>query len=399
MKRLLKKLLTPLKILVTVVILALIFKKFQIGWSDITEAIRNSNPVWWIASLGTQFLAILFSIQRWNVLLRGQELKVPFGHLSSTYMVGRFLGTFTPTGVGLEAYKAYDIARYTGKATESVAVVFIEKTVVTFLSLSFLVIVSLFFVQLAPMFLYAFFAFFAVLLVLATILLFRPHVIEKLLLINFPGRAKVEGILKKAVESFTMYSKNRTPLVVSLFFGVFVYLSLFATYYTNSRALGVPEPTKGFVEKVPLTESTVRLLQSEGIEFIETGESEGGTPTAQVLLTPAERQELGGKGLKVIAGGLVEEGRKGLSLRDVYIVGPLTQIATMIPLSIAGIGLREGAFAGLTKSLGIWIGPRTVLTATMWYFVSIAINVIGAILFLARKTDYAKTIDEMKKRG
>jgi uncharacterized membrane protein YbhN (UPF0104 family) len=393
-----KRLLTPLKILVTVVILILIFKKFQIGWGDITQAIRNSSPMWWLASLGTQFLAILFSIQRWNVLLKGQRLAIPFGHLTSTYMVGRFLGTFTPTGVGLEAYKAYDIARYTGKTTESVAVVFIEKTVVTFLSLSFLVIVSLFFVKLAPLFLYAFFAFFAVLLILAMILLFKPSLIEKVLLIGFPGRAKIEGILKTAIESFTMYSRNKAPLAVSLVFGVLVYLSLFATYYTNSKALRVPEPTRGTIGEMALTPQARQVLQSANIEFIETGGTEGNVPVAQVLLSPAEREVLAGQGLSLLEGKGGEEGRKGLSLRDIYIVGPLTQIATMIPLSIAGIGLREGAFAGLTKSLGIWIGPKTVLTATMWYFVSIAINIIGAILFLARKTDYAKTIDEMKKR-
>jgi uncharacterized protein (TIRG00374 family) len=394
-----KKLLTPLKILVTVIILVLIFKKFQIGWTDITTAIGNSKPSWWLASLATQFLAILFSILRWNVLLKGMRLDVPFRHLTSTYMVGRFLGTFTPTGVGLEAYKAYDIARYTGKTTESVAVVFIEKTVVTFLSLSFLVIVSLFFVKLAPMFLYAFFAFFAVLLVLALILLFQPSIIEKLLLIRFPGRMKVEAVVKRAVESFTMYSRNRAPLAASLFFSILVYLSLFTTYYTNSRALRVPEPTRGTIGEVVLTEDTRQLLQSAHIEFIETGGSDGNVPVGQVLLSPAEREVLAGQGLGFREGSGQAEGRKGLSLRDVYIVGPLTQIATMIPLSIAGIGLREGAFAGLTESLGIWIGPKTVLTATMWYFVSIAINIIGALIFLTRKTDYARTIDEMKKKG
>jgi uncharacterized protein (TIRG00374 family) len=387
-----KKLLTPLKMLVTGVILYLIFQRFQIGWGDVTEALSNSSPGWWILSMGTQFLAIFFSIQRWNVLLKGQNLTIPFGHLTSTYMVGRFLGTFTPTGVGLEAYKAYDIARYSGKTTESVAVVFIEKTVVTFLSLSFLVIVSLFFVELAPTFLYAFFTFFGVLLVLALVLLFQPGLISKILLINFPGKNKIEGILKNAVESVTMYSKNRAPLAISLFFGILVYLSLFSTFYTNSRALGVPEPTIGTVETITLTEESRKELQSEGIEFVEL---EG--EVAEVLLSNNEKIVLAAKGINLMEGSEHRRGRKGLSLRDVYIVGPLTQIATMIPLSIAGIGLREGAFSGLLESLGIWLGPKTILTATMWYFVSISINIIGAILFLARKTEYEETISKMKK--
>jgi len=395
-----KKLMTPLKLLVTAVILYLIFQRFQIGWRDVTEALSNSSPGWWILSLGTQFLAIFFSIQRWNVLLKGQNLDVPFGHLASTYMVGRFLGTFTPTGVGLEAYKAYDIARYSGKTTESVAVVFIEKTVVTFLSLSFLVIVSLFFVELAPTFLYAFFTFFGVLLLLALVLLFQPGLIAKILLVNFPGKGKIEGILKNAVESITMYSKHRAPLAISLFFGILVYLSLFTTFYTNSRALRVPVPTTGTIERVTLTDNTRKELQASWIEFVEVkGEAAPGeAPVAEVLLSKEEKTNLASRGITPLEGSGVRQGRKGISLRDVYIVGPLTQIATMIPLSIAGIGLREGAFSGLLESLGIWLGPKTVLTATMWYFVSISINIIGAVLFLARKTEYRETISEMQKR-
>jgi len=88
--------------------------------------------------------------------------------------------------------------------------------------------------------------------------------------------------------------------------------------------------------------------------------------------------------------------RKGLSLADIYKVGPLTQIATMIPLSIAGIGLREGAFVGLLRSANIWVGPKTVLAATMWYFVSVSINIIGAIIFLTRRTDYQRMLAERR---
>ena len=92
-----------LKVSVTAGILFLIFRKFQIGWDDITRAMSESNPWWVVASFGTQVGAITFSILRWNVLLKAQALNVPAPHLVGTYLVGRFLGTFTPTGIGLEA--------------------------------------------------------------------------------------------------------------------------------------------------------------------------------------------------------------------------------------------------------------------------------------------------------
>ena len=92
-----------------------------------------------------------------------------------------------------------------------------------------------------------------------------------------------------------------------------------------------------------------------------------------------------------------------LALSDVLKVGPMTQIATMIPLSIAGIGLREGAFMGLLNALGIVEGAdsaaRTamMLSATMVYFVSISVNVFGAIIFLTRRTDYKRQMEEMRQ--
>ncbi len=328
-----KHLLTLVKFAVTFGILYLIFQRFQIGWGDIRRALSESNPWWFVASIGTQLVAITFSILRWSVLLRGQDLILPTRHLINTYLVGRFLGTFTPTGVGLEAYKAYDVARYTGKATESVAVIIIEKIVATFFSLSLLVLITLPFVHLPVIYIGAFFAFFLFLLVVALILLFKPSLIEGILGFNFPMKGKIEGKLREAIAAFTIYSQRKGALLAAIVFGFGVYISLFLTYYTNALAL-----------------------------------------------------------------------HAGVGLLDILKIGPLTQIATMIPLSIAGIGLREGAFIGLLEFAAIpFERSATLLTATMWYFVSISVNVVGAVIFLTRRTDYesirAENVQALMREG
>lgn len=327
-----KIIINVLKVAVTVAIVYFIFQRFQIGFDDIVASLQH-EPVWFLAALAAQVGAVSFSILRWKVLLAGQGLEVPFPHAIKTFLVGRFLGTFTPTGVGLEAYKAYDIARYTGRAEASVSVVIIEKLIGTFFSLGLLVLVTLpFFVSaLDAKFLYVFGAFFAVLLVLALVLLFSPGALRAVLKIRFPLRGKVEKPLGRLVDAFTVYGQHKKSLVVAVLLGLMVYLFWFLTYYANNLALGA-----------------------------------------------------------------------GLSLAQVLEVGPMTQIATMIPLSIAGIGLREGAFMGLLEILGAMEGAtaatRTamMLSATMVYFVSISINLVGAAIFLSRRTDYKKRVEEMK---
>ncbi|MBU0518420.1 flippase-like domain-containing protein [bacterium] len=328
-----KHLITVVKLAVTFTILYLIFKKFQIGLDDILNSFKH-QPGWFGMAFLMQVGAILFSIMRWNVLLKGQNLVVPFPHIVKTFLVGRFLGTFTPTGVGLEAYKAYDIARYTGQTEASVSVVLIEKMIGTFFSLSLWVLVTLpFFVGAIDVkFLYVFGMFFGILLILALILLFSPNFFRVFLRMNFPLKGKIEKPLNRMVDAFTIYSKKKGALLSAVLLGLVVYLFWFLTYYMNSLAMGA-----------------------------------------------------------------------GLALGDIIKVGPLTQIATMIPLSIAGIGLREGAFMGLLDTLGVFAGTTSaarsamMLSATMVYFVSVSVNVFGAIIFLTRRTDYKKQIEEMKQ--
>ncbi len=328
-----KKLIVNLiKVGITVVILFLIFKKFQIGLDDILASFRQ-KPGWFAASFLMQLGAILFSILRWNTLLVSQKLNVPFPHIVKTFLVGRFLGTFTPTGFGLEAYKAYDIARYTGRTEASVSVVLIEKMIGTFFSLTLLVLLTLPFFSgsIDARFLYAFGGLFLILLMLALILLFNPNQIRKLLGFNFPLRAKIEKPLNKMVDAFTVYSRRRGSLIGAILLGLVVYIFWFLTYYTNSLALG-----------------------------------------------------------------------SGIALTSILLVGPMTQLLSMLPLTIAGVGLREKAFSDLLVSLGvITVGSQeaksAVLAMTMVYFVSISVNVFGAMIFLTRRTDYQQQMEAMKR--
>lgn len=322
-----------LKVAVAGAILALLFRRFRIGLDDVLESLGH-RPAWLVASLLLEAGAVLFSIQRWRVLLAGQELDVPLGRAVRTFLVGRFLGTFTPTGVGLEAYKAYDVARYTGRPEASVSVVVIEKAVGSFFALGILVLATLpFFVSaLDPSFLCAFGALFLALLALALVLLFRPGAFRRLLALPLPMKARLEGPLGRLVDAFGVYGRRRGSLLAAVLLGLASYLLWFLTYYTNGLALGA-----------------------------------------------------------------------GLRLDEVLLVGPLTQVATAIPLSIAGVGLREGAFMGLLEALGATDGATSatrtamMLSATMVAFVSISFNLVGALLFLTGRGEVRRDLAAMRE--
>lgn len=67
------------------------------------------------------------SMLRWNLLLRGQGLYFPFWHVVTTFLIGRFLGTFLPSTIGLDGYKLYDASRFTGRTAAAAAATAVEK--------------------------------------------------------------------------------------------------------------------------------------------------------------------------------------------------------------------------------------------------------------------------------
>src|SRR5215468_7876438 len=96
---------------------------------------------WRIAlAAGVKFVGILASMLRWQLLLRGQSIELPFRHIFGSFLIGRFIGTFLPGTVGLDGYKLYDAARFSGRTVEVTATTAIEKVLGTFgIFLSFLV--------------------------------------------------------------------------------------------------------------------------------------------------------------------------------------------------------------------------------------------------------------------
>ena len=73
-----------------------------------------------------KFIGILASMYRWTILLRGQSIALPFRHIFGSFLIGRFIGTFLPSTAGLDGYKLYDAARFSGKTVEVTATTVLE---------------------------------------------------------------------------------------------------------------------------------------------------------------------------------------------------------------------------------------------------------------------------------
>lgn len=229
-----------LRLLITAGLFFVIFR-YLVQPQEFFQALPQVLVGWLAAALLVKWTGIFSAILRWDLLLRAQGIRVPFPRLTASFLVGRFFGMFTPSTLGLDAYRAYDMAAHAKDAIGSVAVIVVEK-ITGFFTLSLLVLLTLpagvrFVAPQALLFVGL--AFFLPVSA-AFVLLLWPGVFERLLLLNFPGKARVEKWLRQAVAAITAYRKHRRYLLLAVMLGLVVHGATAVMYYCTARAVQAP---------------------------------------------------------------------------------------------------------------------------------------------------------------
>jgi uncharacterized protein (TIRG00374 family) len=232
-----------LRIAVTIGLFAVMFA-FFVDVDSLLLAVRQVTVAWLLVATAVKGIGIFASILRWDQLLRGQGYRVPLGYLSGSFLVGRFFGMFLPSTLGLDGYRAYDMARQAGDAVGSVAVILVEK-ITGFFTLSLLILVTIpAGLRFLPREVLAVvFLVFCVPVIVSFFLLLKPGLIEwaldKFLGLRFPGKAKVEGLLRRSVAAVAVYQDHRGVLLRAVLLGIVVHTSTVLMYYCCSLAVGV----------------------------------------------------------------------------------------------------------------------------------------------------------------
>lgn len=195
--------------------------------------------------LGTlvKFVGIASSMLRWHLLLVGQGIRFNFWHVVGSFLIGRFVGTFLPSTVGLDSYKLYDAARFSGRVVEPAAATAVEKVMglggvfLTFLvALPFgysvlgaaagptaLITVPVALVTIAAMFL----------------VLFRPRLVEAMLrLVPRIVGGRLERFVGRVSQAASAYRGKGRLLLAVIGLSFVVHFATAAMYYFTARAVG-----------------------------------------------------------------------------------------------------------------------------------------------------------------
>jgi len=249
-----KKIKWLVKFLITVALFILIFNPGFFGiqsqfipvtleslWMEITGINLSVFWKWILAAMVIKALGMLSSMLRWDLLLKGQAIKLPFTHLVGTFLVGRFFGMFLPSTIGLDGYRLFDTAKHTGKVVESTTVILIEK-LIGFVALTFLVFITLplglRFLPVKPLVLAVILLMLAGFIVFSFLLLFNPRIIQILIAVfPVPGRKKIENKLDKIAAAVSAYSGQKALLAKALVLGFCVHFCTALMYFATAMSI------------------------------------------------------------------------------------------------------------------------------------------------------------------
>lgn len=121
------KLITLAKIAISLGLIALAFSR--VDFKQVAAQLIRANPIYFALALLLYMLAIVVNGAKWQVLLRAQGVRVPFGAVVRFIFVGFFFNNFLPANVGGDVMRGYSLARYTDRAADSAVSVIVDRVI------------------------------------------------------------------------------------------------------------------------------------------------------------------------------------------------------------------------------------------------------------------------------
>ncbi|MGI9589974.1 MAG: sulfatase-like hydrolase/transferase, partial [Myxococcota bacterium] len=210
-----------------------------------TLANINAATFWTFCGLaaGVKFVGILASMYRWTVLLRGQGIELPFPHIFGSFLIGRFIGTFLPSTAGLDGYKLYDAARFSGRTVEVTAATALEKVIgVSGIFITFLVSapfgIQIFGDNATIVAVTAIPISLAIIVGLMTVLFFPGFVQWLVTHIPIPGKARLEGLVLRISNAAAAYRDKQGLIFQAFGLSFVVHFTTAAMYFFTALAIG-----------------------------------------------------------------------------------------------------------------------------------------------------------------
>lgn len=237
-----RRVLVGIKVLTTVGLMAWLGARMiqRDGVEVLLDRLSSLHAGWLAFAVALHFLAVLAGVSRWRLLLRAADLELPFADLLRSFLVGRFVGAFTPSTTGLDGWRLYDVGRATGAMGRSAAVIVVEKLVgLLGMALVCAALVPFGGVELMGSSAIGASLGLAACAALGLFLMRRPRGLAALAS-RLPKRLRVSG--DKVIDALAKSHLDRGQLLGAVGRGVVSHLALSSVFLATALAVGVDAP-------------------------------------------------------------------------------------------------------------------------------------------------------------
>ena len=116
---------TGLKLAVSLTLMAWLYRRVDL--TGIGSVIAGTHLGLLLVVFALLFFNTAISTLKWQILLKADDVVLPFNNLLASYMVGTFFNVFLPSNIGGDAYRIYDVARQSAKPVHTFASVFVDR--------------------------------------------------------------------------------------------------------------------------------------------------------------------------------------------------------------------------------------------------------------------------------
>ena len=102
---------------------------WRVDLAKVAAQLVSANRWYLLAAVLLYTIAIIINGIKWQILLRAQEVRVPFGPVLQFLYAGFFFNNFLPANVGGDVIRGYGLARYTDRTADAAVSVVVDRII------------------------------------------------------------------------------------------------------------------------------------------------------------------------------------------------------------------------------------------------------------------------------
>lgn len=250
-----KKVFSVLRVIISVSLIYFLIRTQFKDARGVVEMLRSADISFLLLAASTHIFGIFITVVRWKTLLLTQKMDLGFGFLVSSAFVGLFFNNLLPTSVGGDVYRAYDIAKKTGRPVEISLSVVLMGRLTGIISAMVFAVVALFLGFTAigdqsiiiPVAILFFISLVTGFLILNPSILKLDKLVAKIRFLN-----KIKQKLANIYHTFKSFKKFKWALSRVFIYSLLLQFSVILFYFFVAKAFGIKLDFITFLFIVPI---------------------------------------------------------------------------------------------------------------------------------------------------